>query len=166
MSATGSHDLPSWTDASFETLSWHDCVIRSIGFAEPDMTDTRVPELVFDIDYIVAWPCDSVGSGLFAVAPATLSFLLVTDVRLELRWSETDFAVVPGLPVISDLDREPVAVHRVLPNGRYFRWTIRLSEPPGGRISFGAAGFRMELRAAPVQTAEQSLSAEQRQRHR
>jgi hypothetical protein len=163
---TGRRELLTWTDASFETMSWHDCVIRSIGFSEPDLTDGSVPELEFDIDYIVDWPCEPGGSGLFSVAPATLSFLLVTDLRLELRWPETDFAVVPGLPVISELLREPAPVHRVLPNGPYFRWTLRLSEPPGGRISFGAAGFRMELRAAPVQTAEQSLSAEQRQRHR
>lgn len=156
--------LRTWTDSSFEDLCWHDCSVWSIGFSSPGPEDWSDDALTFDLDYILEWPCTPGGRSLFSVAPATLSFRDVTDLRVRLDWPRTDFRTVPGLPVIQELCREPVAASGALPIEPYSLWTMRMAFPVDGGISFGASGFTMTLRAAPVWTPEQQLSAAQRRR--
>jgi hypothetical protein len=66
-----------WTDADFDSMTWHDCTIHA--FASPENYD-----LAIDIDYI----CQCVLSPdktrySFWIAPATLVFENVTDIDFQ-----------------------------------------------------------------------------------
>ena len=71
------------TDGDFERLSWHDCHIwgLSIGAGDPDAGDWT-SDLALDLDFIVEWICGVDETFQFRVAPATLTFHGVTDLRI------------------------------------------------------------------------------------
>lgn len=148
------------TDADFDTLSWHDNVIYGMRF---DIGDAAQGEwrsdLVFDIDYIEEWVRDPTGGVRFRVAPATLNFHKVSDLRIAV-----DFGDSGGVNMINELSiaaitREPLVLKDRPGAPLFYRWRIELNLPQGGEIAFGAGGFTQTLRADPVLLDQQRLPA-------
>jgi hypothetical protein len=151
------------TDADFERLTWHDCTIWGLELhpPDPDAGDWAC-DLVLDIDFIVEWLCDVGGRGCaqFRVAPATLRFHTVADLRIAITWGGP--GVLLHEAAIDRIEREPIAA---APGGQpVHRWRIALNWPPAGEIAFTASGFTQTLRAEPVVTGRQSLPRRGRSR--
>ncbi len=146
----------------FDGFSWHDNVIYGlrldVGDAEREQWHSR---LVLDIDHIVEW-LRGEGQGFrFRVAPATLVFEDVSDLRLAVDYGDSGGSEMLGEMSIAEITRIPLAHHsgRDLP---YWRWRIALNWPSGGEIFFAASGFRQTLRAEPVLLDEQRFSSADR----
>jgi len=152
----------------FERMSWHDNIVYGMQFHVGDAFkgDWR-HDLSFDIDYIAEWVRSgepgrdsSSGSGMrFRVAPATLTFHEVTDLRIGVDFGDSDCATAITELSIAGITREAVDDPQRFPAGDYFRYRIGFNLPQGGEIAFGARGFTQTLRAAPVLCDEQRLAA-------
>jgi hypothetical protein len=137
-----------WTDADLERMSFHD--VKVYAFA------TRIIEpatlnynLLFDVDYILAWLCEGSGSTFrFAVSPATLVFEHASELAFE------------GKPLCPDALLDINSLTRTenpsIPGASVatYRWTIAGHD---GKVTFGAAGFKLYIRRAPVVSGQQSL---------
>ena len=143
-----------YADPDFEKLSWHDCRIWGLEF--------RTDDLVLDIDFILGWICDTEGGAQFRVAPATLVFHGVTDLKVNIDWGNSGFQVALYELSIDRIDRERAIGQKVFLDRPYYKWSIRLNWPRDGEIVFGAVGFSQTLRSEPVLTNKQSLSLRQR----
>ena len=149
------------SDADFEQLSWHDCTIWGLELYPPDPdAGDWTGDLALDIDFIVEWLCGVGGPGRaqFRVAPATLRFHTVSDLRLAIAWGS------PGVLLhemsIDHVVREPLPPASRESSGQ--RWRIALNWPQSGEITFTAVGFTQTLRALPIVTERQSLTRRQR----
>jgi hypothetical protein len=153
------------TVADFEGLSWHDCHIWGLELrAGAPEEDDWTSDLALDLDFIADWLCGVDGATRFRVAPATLVFHGVSDLRIAIDWGRSDFQVALHDASIDRIDREPVADQKVYRDRPYYRWTIRFNWPRGGEIGFGAVGFTQTLHAEPVLSDAQRLSPSQRSR--
>jgi hypothetical protein len=150
----------NWSEADFERLSWHDNHIYGLHLQVGDIErgDWR-SELVLDIDHIVAWVKGGVRGVQFRVAPATLTFHHVTDLRLDLDWGDSGFQVNINEASIEGITRAQVPDQKICLDRPYYRWVIATNLPRGGKIVFGASGFTQSLRAEPVLQDEQKLSS-------
>ena len=144
--------------AEFEATSWHDNTMYAIRFDVGDASqgDWR-SELVLDIDHIVEWVCGVDGGAQFRVAPATLTFHDVTDLRIAVDFGDTGYQVSLNELSIDGIERALVEDQKICLDRPYYRWRIVLNLPRGGEIAFGASGFTQELRADPVLLSEQRL---------
>jgi len=151
------------TEADFERLSWHDCCIwgLKLGAGDPDVEDWT-SDLFLDIDFIVEWICGIAGGAQFRVAPATLTFHGVTDLRINIDWGDTNFRQALHQVSIHQIEREPVREQQVYLDRPYYSWRIVLNWPKAGEIAFGAVGFTQLLLADPVLTSKQHLSLRER----
>ena len=150
------------TDADFEQLSWHDCHLWGMAFRAGDANDL-VSQLVLDIDFILEWMCGVDGKpAQFRVAPATLVFDDVTDLRIHVDWGATGFPVSVNPASIASIEREIVPDRIVYPGRPYYSWQIRFNWPQGAEIVFRSVGFTQTLRAEPVVSETQHLSLRQR----
>lgn len=147
-------------------FGWHDCHVWGVSLrvGDPELDDWT-SDLVVDIDYIVEWLC-GVGEqkARFRVAPADLVFHDVSDLTVDLAWSDTAGRVALSLPSIDAITREPIPNRKVHLGRPYYRWTIDFNWPEGGSIRFGASGFTQTLRAEPILSDGQRLRAPERVR--
>ena len=151
------------SEADFDATSWHDNIVYGIRFAVGDPTrDEWHSNLVLDIDHIVEWVCGDAGGVTFRVAPATLTFRAVTDVRIAVDFGNSGHERNINELSIAAISRAPVAGRTFGFNRQHYRWRIELNMPQGGEITFGASGYTQVLRAAPVLTDDQRLPATDR----
>jgi hypothetical protein len=143
-----------WTDADFESLSWHDNHVHGLGLREGEYGG----QLVLDLDYISEWRCGADKTCRFMLAPAELTFENVTDLEIGID----SRGIAMGPLSIGEIRRE--ATEHTNQFGRCW-WRIALNSPKGD-IAFQASGFVQELRAAPVESSRQFLHWEERQQHR
>ena len=154
-----------WTDADFDTLSWHDCHIWGIDLRAGNADDDDwTSDLALDIDFLVEWLRESDESFRFRVAPATLVFHGVTDLSINVAWQPTGFQVALHPVSIAHIERTAIENQKVFLDRPYYRFRIASSWPAGGEIVFGAVGFTQTLRAEPIVSADQRLTL--RTRHR
>lgn len=147
------------TDADFEQLSWHDCTIWGLEFHPPDPeAGDWTCDLALDIDFIVEWLCGVGSPSRFRVAPATLRFHTVSDLRLAVAWGAG--GVLLHEMSIDRVEREPLPPASSERPG--YRWRIALNWPQSGEITFAAVGLTQTLRGAPIVTERQSLTRRQR----
>lgn len=144
-------------------FSWHDNLIYALRLqtAEPDIGAWH-SNLILDIDHIVEWRCDAVDGGRFRVAPATLIFHDVTDLRLSIDFGDSGFAQALNLMSIATVWKKPVTARNAVGPFEYYRWRIVLNLPKDGEISFGASGFTQSHRAEPKLVHEPWLPASER----
>ncbi len=151
-----------WTEQDFEQLSWHDNHVYAVRL---DVGDTEQnewrSELVFDVDHIVEWVKGENGV-LFRVAPATLRFHNVTDLKIHVDGGDSGHQVAINEWSIHDVTREQVKDQKICLDQPYYAWRIELNWPRGGLISFGASGFTQVLRADAVLQDQQKLSSKGR----
>jgi hypothetical protein len=155
----------TYTDADFDRLSWHDCHIWAVELhaGDPDDKDWT-SDLVLDIDFIMDWICAVDGGGQFRVSPATLVFLGVTDLKIDIDWGRSGFQAALHPASIDYVVRELIPDQRVYLDRPYYNWRIRLNWPDSSEIAFGAVGFTQSLRAEAILTEKQCLSLKERGR--
>ena len=154
-----------WTNADFETMSWHDCHIWGIDLRAGNADDGDwTSDLALDIDYIVEWLCAPDKKMQFRVARADFVFHGITDLRIDVAWQPTGFQVSLHPISIGQIERQPVENQKVFLDRPYYRFRIASNWPPGGEIVFGAAGFTQTLRSKPELIDDQRLTL--RSRHR
>ena len=146
------------THAGFEATSWHDNYIYglSVDIGDIEAGDWR-SELVFDIDHITKWLKGDDGRIRFRIAPATLTFHHVTDLKLAIDWGDSGFRTALHEASIDHISREQIADQKICLDRAYYHWQMHLNWPAGGAVSFGASGYTQTLRKAPVVHDEQKL---------
>jgi len=140
-----------WTESDFEELGWHDNYIHALRL------DSEKFKLHLDIDHILEWDASDSGCFMFWIAPATLTFNNVSDLKFHSEWGDSSLEMSIG-----KIERGP---EKLSPNAkcRLYDWRIELNWPQaGGSISFEASGFTQALRADPVLQDEQKLPASKR----
>ncbi len=150
-------------DGEHDAYRWHDDTIYALHFDAPD-PDRGVwrSDLVLDIDHIVEWICGADGRCRFRVAPATLVFHEVADLRIAVDFGTSAFRGMLNELSIDAIVRMPDPSGPQGAGPPRFLWRIGLTVPPGGEIGFGATGFSEVLRAAPELRDEQRLPASTR----
>ena len=143
-----------WTNADFESLSWHDCHVHGFRLVEGEH---GTAEVTFDIDFIVEWLCRTDRRVEFRIAPANLTFHAVFGLRLELDYATPTAGMTPFS--LSGIEREELR-H---PNGHSsYRWRMPINWP-SGVITFESTGFTQLLRRAPILVDRQWLLGHERQ---
>jgi hypothetical protein len=145
----------------FDQLTWHDntlCGLR-LEIGDPDR-GTWHSRLILDIDHILEWICGTDGRFQFRVAPATLTFEDVTDLKLALDQGDSGCTVALQLPTIDAIERERLLDQKICLDRAYWRWRIVFNQPPNGLITFGASSFHQRLRGNPVLTTSQQFPSD------
>lgn len=143
-----------WSTEDFDSMCWHDVHVHALRFEEGEQ---GAGELVLDIDYILEW-LGGKPQYSFRVAPATLRFHDITDLRISLDYATPSAGMCPF--VLGSITRE---VH-MYPNGfQSLDWLLTV-DWPHGEITFKSAGFTQELAGPEVITTGQSLSPAERSR--
>jgi hypothetical protein len=153
------------TEADFEQMSWHDCHIWRLEFqvGEPD-EDDWTDDLVIGLDFITQWLCGADRTCSFMIAPASLVFHGVTDLRIAIEWGRSGFQTAIHHVAIDRISRELIHDQKVFLDRPYYQWKIKLNWPKDGEISFGAVGYSQTLLAEPVISTKQHLSLKERSR--
>ncbi len=94
------------------------------------------------------------------MAPATLVFHNVTDVKIGIDWGDSGHRAALHPVSIDRITRARIENQQICLDRPYYRWQIALNWPRGGDISFGASDFTQSLRAAPVLQEQQQLAGE------
>lgn len=147
-----------WTELDFEDLSWHDNFIHSFHFDAHDFES----QFRLEIDHILQWINPTQDSYGFWIAPASLVFDNVTDLRIDIEFDKSGYQTVIHQVPIHLITRSLVPVQKICFDRPYYVWTIETNWP-AGEISFGASGFLQTLHSQPVLKEEQQLSPLERQ---
>lgn len=155
----------TYSDADFDELSWHDCSVwrfelRVGDSAEEDWT----ADLVLDLDFIADFFNGTDGTAQYSIAPATLSFRGVTDLKMTLDFGDSGFQTAIHAFSVDRIEREPVHDQKVFLDRTYYRWTIFSNWPEVGALSFGAVGFTLKLACEPITKSADTLSLRERTR--
>jgi hypothetical protein len=139
-----------WTTPDFEAMGWHDVRVHALAHTPETW------ELLFDLDYIFRWDEPEPPSEYYSfwVAPATLVFQNVSDLRIDIE-------------PLSGFQVERVRRSEAMPMRNGFHdpsllqrlWTIDLFN---GSIEFSCTGFVQYIRQEPVHSATQHLDLQQR----
>jgi hypothetical protein len=137
---------------------WHDDTLRGLQLevGDPYVDDWRA-NLVLDIDHITAWEPGEDGRMQFRVAPATLTFHHVTDLRIGIDWGDSGHRTALHPCAIDRIERAQVPDQKICLDRPYWRWRIVMNWPRDDEISFGASEFALELRADPILQDQQHL---------
>lgn len=151
------------SSSDFDDLCWHDNALYGlrVNVGDRERGDWR-SDLVLDIDHIVAWLRDADAQIRFRVAPATLTFHDVTDLKIAIDCGDSGGQIALNALSIDAIARERLRDQRICLDRPYYRWRIALNLPQGGAITFGASGFTQILRAEPVVQDQQQLSPAER----
>ena len=145
-----------WETQDFERMSWHDVHVHGFRFVE-QKESPRTIDLVLDIDYILQWHLID-GAYAFDVAPATLRFHAVFDLKILLDYAVPSAGMCPFL--IDAIYREEVACA----DGTIsYRWLIEVNWPDG-RLEFLSPSFTQTLDAEPQRRSTQSFEHAERRR--
>src|SRR5574341_1497260 len=121
-----------YTDADFDGLSWHDCHIHALEFRVGDVdAGDWTSDLVLDIDFIVEWLCGVDSRAQFRVAPATLTFHGVTDLKITIDWGNSGFQNAIHEVSIGCIQRQVIQDQKVYLDRPYYEWRIQVNWPAG-----------------------------------
>lgn len=140
-----------WTEADFDEIGWHDNYIHAMRL------DAEKFRLHLDIDHILEWDASDSGCFRFWIAPATLTFHNVSDLRIAAEWGDSSLEM--------SVDRIERGPEKLSPNAKVslYDWRMTLNWPQaGGEISFESSGFTQTLRADPILSDEQKLPPSKR----
>lgn len=147
-------DKSIWTEKDYEEMGWHDCWIYGLIF-QSGSSDDFTTDILFDIDYIFKWvnPVPPQRNFSFWVAPCTLKFedTFALTIDIDRRGGITDMLEIAGLYLVDKVEQET--------NKWIYDWVIDLQV---GKITFKSSGFKQTVRQAPLFTASQALSLEER----
>ena len=146
------------SSCDLEDRSWHDNTLYGLRLDVGDCArgDWHA-DLVLDIDHIVEWLCGEGRQIRFRVAPATLTFHDVTDLRIAIDCGDSGGRIALHALSIDAITRERIQDQKICLDRPYWRWRIALNWPQGGALTFGASGLTQVLRAEPVLLDQQQL---------
>jgi hypothetical protein len=124
----------TWTEADFCDMGWHDAVIYSMSFPQADCL------IRFDIDYIFEWHWGRGKVNGWDIAPCTLEFNGVSDLKIAVDWKDQ------GDTWIQNISRDN---SHTSPNGDVVLWNYKI-ELDIGEINFIATGYTQILRMKPI----------------
>ncbi|MCM2477791.1 hypothetical protein HGO38_30560 [Rhizobium sp. CG5] len=130
-----------WTDADFPDMGWHDACVYSLSFPQANQSVT------FDIDYIFKWHWEGEMVRGWDVAPCTLEFTNVSNLKIALSWEDQ------GDTTIQNITRNNC---RPTPNKKLTIWDY-VVELDVGHLTFSATGYTQTSRMRPVFSTSQSL---------
>ena len=142
-----------WSTDDYDEMSWHDNHVHGIRFIEGEHGSG---ELVLDLDYILEWITPIEKSFRFLVAPATLTFHEVSDLRITLDYARSTAAVSPFS--LHAIEREK---HLYPLRYAAYKWHLKINWPDGA-IDFIAAGFTQVLSGKPIESECQGLAPSER----
>ena len=140
------------TEADFDRMSWDGCRIWKLEIAAGEGT----ADLILGLDLVVDALCGFNREARFKLAPATLTFHTVTDLKVDVDCGNSGHLLMVQPLSIAEINRT------VTTSPSYHAWRIRMGWPRGGAIAFGAAGFTQVLLAEPIISASNFLSGAQR----
>ncbi|MBB4238938.1 hypothetical protein [Rhizobium esperanzae] len=135
-----------YSDVDFAEMGWHDATVYSITFPQANFT------ISFDIDYIFKWHRTQTELRGWDVAPCTLEFQNISDLKMSLDWQ------MQGDTTILDITRQN---RQLSPNGKFVCWDYRV-ELDVGVVSFTATGFEQVVRTPSIFSESQSLGRKNR----
>jgi hypothetical protein len=135
------NDRETWTEADFADMGWHDAVLHSMSFPQANC------KIRFDIDYIFKWHWEDEAVRGWDVAPCTLEFNDVSDLRGSLDWQ------MRGDTSVQDITRKN---SRLSSNGKIMLWDYQIELDVGG-LYFTATGFTQTARRPPIFSVSQGL---------
>jgi hypothetical protein len=144
--------MQHWTDAQFETMTWHDNHVHALRIIEGEH---GAGTLILDIDHILEWLPDKGSAFQFRIARAELKFLGVTSLKLALDYAAASAAMGPFS--LDGIERHNEARTRYTAT----IWTLRMNWPTGA-ITFEATGFEQRLVGKPVVVDRQWLTEQER----
>jgi hypothetical protein len=139
-----------WSDADFGQMGWHDATIHALGFRDAGEHEV---ELLLDLDSIARWVKSDSGWYSFLVAPATLVFDNVHNVRGTLALDGEHLNLH-----VNDIERLEHESEGAGEPG-FWRWKL---DGHDFTLSFSATGFRQYFRARPMATHRQALLDDER----
>lgn len=136
-----------WTEEDFEKMGWHDTQVYAISF------HAETYEIALDLDYIFEWVNPKANETYFNfwIAPATLVFENVYDIKMELDTTEFELDAVER----TDPQRPKNAEYIKREN----EWLWSLEAHRGG-IEFRSVGYKQYIRRKPVFSKLQKLDSE------
>jgi hypothetical protein len=146
--------MATWTDANFEEMSWHDNYIHGLQFVEGEY---GAGELILDLDYILEWTRSDSGRFQFKIAPATLTFREVTNLKLNIDYQSISAAMGPFsiAGITQTHEKRERYTARI--------WKIELNFPVG-QLVFESSGFEQNLWGRTVLADQQVLAVAERKR--
>jgi len=145
-----------WTTADFEELSWHDCAVHGLSILKGD-DEYGSGELVLDLDFIVEWLRVGEGQLRFRVAPATLTFHDVSELKIAIDYQGAAMTPLSLHGIERGIVEQPGATS-------FQGWRLELNWPFNSSITFGGSGFTQVLRREPLLIDGQQLTVAQRTR--
>jgi hypothetical protein len=140
-----------WTDADYDTMSWHDAAVHGLRFIEGEH---GTGEFVLDIDYILEWiPVGQVFQ--VRVQPATLTFRGVFGLKLSLDYASCSAGFTPFS--IHGIERRSEQRTGYIAQ----MWNIPINFPRG-EIMFEAKDFEQRSRGQSRLTYAAALTPEER----
>ena len=141
-----------WTETDYPSMSWHDNHVHGMRLVEGAHGTGK---LEFDLDYILEWTKNDSGTICFKIAPASLKFREVSNLKVSLDYGAISAAMGPFS--IDGIER------RTEERERYTAtlWSIKVNFPVG-EIRFEASGFTQVLRRGAVTSENQVLSSSER----
>jgi hypothetical protein len=142
----------AWSDQQFDEMSWHDNHVHSLRIVEGVH---GAGELVLDLDYILEWVKCQDDKFQFRILPATLTFKVVTNLRISLDYAAASAALGPF---------SIHAIQRRTERREHYEaqlWTIVINWPVG-EISFEAKSFEQRGTGDDVLSTTMYLSASSR----
>lgn len=144
--------MKKWVTEDFDKMSWHDVHVHGFRLIEGEH---GTGELVLDIDYILEWVRNK-ESFSFRIAPATLLFYEISNLRFCLDYATPTIGIVPFS--LNAIKREPITY----PTGhKSFRWDLEIN-CPDGNLSFECPGFTQTLRESDRISSLQRLLPSER----
>ena len=143
-----------WSTPDFESMGWHDVHVHALRIEQGEHGSGA---LVLDIDFILEWHKDK-SCFSFRVAPATLRFHDITELRIALDYATPTAGMCPFS--LGGITRELVTYAT---GYQTFRWVLSVNWPQG-QITFNGPGFTQELAGPEVVSSNQSLSPAHRKR--
>lgn len=131
-----------WTDADFDTMSWHDCPIHALSF-------NKNHQLLLDIDYMFEWVLTNNKKHYkFWIAPCTLIFENVYNIQFESNYTSL---------IIDNVSRESPQIPKNAAHigiDTEYDWII---ETTAGEINFTSVGYKQYVRQEPILLSTQEI---------
>ncbi|HMG66707.1 MAG TPA: hypothetical protein VK588_03440 [Chitinophagaceae bacterium] len=133
---------PLWTEADFESMSWHDSRLYSISFPNEKL------KMTFDIDYLFKWEINKIDNLYnFWVSPCDLIFSDVLNLEINFDFKNTVGLYIDNIARFNS---------RASFNEQKIIWHYKITTDKG-IISFEGTEFIQIVKKQPILTNSQVL---------
>ncbi|MDQ4121940.1 MAG: hypothetical protein M3209_10895 [Acidobacteriota bacterium] len=137
-----------WTTQDFEKMNWRDASIYAFAFLP------KRAEFVLDIDYILQRTAQNESQPGFLIAPATLVFENVWELKIELE-PDRQIEIINIARSEPRNPKNPELLNREIEG----KWTIETNQ---GDVAFRATGYKQHFKGLPLFGLEKTLDLDLR----